>query len=175
VRNTSLIGAVGRSPRSWIALNTGVSSSFSRIHRPNTTSTADSRNATRQPQDMNCSSLSRTPSSASTPFAIRFPAGGPICAAEAQNPRCLGSPYSLDSRTAPPHSPPRPTPCANRRTTSSTPASPPMAACVGSRPISIVAMPVMSSVVTSTRLRPSWSPSLPNRNPPSGRDRYPTA
>ncbi len=50
MRSTSPTGAVGRSPRSARSRNTGVSSIRTRIHRPNATSSADSRNASRQPQ-----------------------------------------------------------------------------------------------------------------------------
>ena len=94
-----------------------MSSSLSRIHRPKATSTAEIRNATRQPQLRNCSSVRAAASTARTPLASRLPAGGPICAADAQKPRLFGSPYSLDSSTAPPHSPPTPTPWANRSST----------------------------------------------------------
>lgn len=114
---TSLIGALGRSPLSLMAWKTGVSSSLSRIHRPKATRTAEIRNATRQPQLRNASSVSAAARTASTPLASRLPAGGPIWAAEAQKPRLAGSPYSLDSSTAPPHSPPTPTPCAKRSMT----------------------------------------------------------
>ena len=100
----------------------------------------------RQPHEVNASSLISRPSSAITPFASRVPAGGPICAADAHSPRRFGSPYSLDSSTAPPHSPPTATPCANRRTTNRIAAVPPMLAYVGSRPIRNVAMPASSSV-----------------------------
>ncbi len=139
------------------------------------TSTAEIRNATRQPQDSNCSSVSATASTARVALASRLPAGGPICAADAQKPRFLGSPYSLDSSTAPPHSPPTPTPWANRRMTSAIGASTPMAAYPGSSPISTVATPISSSVLTSTCLRPSLSPSRPKKMPPTGRARNPTA
>jgi hypothetical protein len=44
----------------------------------------------------------------------------------------------------------------------------------GSSPIANVLPPVSSSVVTSTRLRPTRSPKWPNTIPPSGRARKPT-
>ena len=53
-----MIGSAGASPCSAISLNTGVSSSRVRIHRPNATSTPESMNATRQPHDSNAASLS---------------------------------------------------------------------------------------------------------------------
>ena len=56
VRSTSVTGAVGRSPRASSSRNTGVSSSFVLISSPKATSTADNRNATRQPQLRNASS-----------------------------------------------------------------------------------------------------------------------
>ena len=55
---------------------------------------------------------------ANTPLASRLPAGGPIWAADDQKPRRRGSPNSPESRTALPHSPPTPTPCAKRSSTS---------------------------------------------------------
>ncbi len=63
---------VGRLPRSTICWKTGVSSSWVRIHRPKATSTPESRNATRQPQDSNAASLS---SSGQERRARRWPAG----------------------------------------------------------------------------------------------------
>jgi hypothetical protein len=59
--------------------------------------------------------------------------------------------------------------------TSAIGASTPMAAYPGSSPISTVATPISSSVLTSTCLRPSLSPSRPKKMPPTGRARNPTA
>ena len=85
-----------------------------RIQSPTSTSAPDSRNATRQPHDRNASSDSTTLSRASTPAASRLPTGTPTCGQLALSPRLSGAPCSSDISTAPPHSPPRPSPCTNR-------------------------------------------------------------
>ncbi len=106
--------------RASASLNSGDSSTASRIHRPTPTSTAESRNGTRQPQARNVASDWTPVSSESTPAASRFPAGAPPCGQDAQNPRRRASPCSDTSSTAPPHSPPRAKPCTSRSSVSST-------------------------------------------------------
>ncbi len=49
-------------------------------------------------------------------------------------------------------------------------AASPMVAYPGSTPMRKVAMPMSSSVSTSTGLRPILSPSRPKTNPPTGRE-----
>lgn len=66
-------------------------------------------------------------------------------------------------------------PWARRRTTRSTGARTPTRAYVGSRPIPVVAHPIMRITKASTRLRPIRSPRLPSRNAPTGRITNPTA
>ena len=68
----------------WAARNTGDSSIDSRMNRPISTSTADSRNGIRQPQDRNASSLCTSASNASSPLASNWPSGTPACGQLAQ-------------------------------------------------------------------------------------------
>ena len=56
-----------------------------------------------------------------------------------------------------------------RTTTSKIGAMAPICAAVGSKPIAHEPMPIISIVVNRLDLRPSRSPSEPNRIPPSGR------
>ena len=137
------------------------------------TSTAESRNGIRQPQARNDSSLWKTARKASRPLAISWPAGAPACGHEAQKPRCFGWPCSETMRTAPPHSPPSAKPWTQRSTVSSTGASTPTWAWLGSSPIANVATPIISSETMSSFLRPSLSPKCPKTRPPSGRKTKP--
>ena len=50
---------------------------------PTITITPESRNAMRQPHDMNCSSVSSHDSNATTPEAMHSPIASPICGSEA--------------------------------------------------------------------------------------------
>ncbi len=150
--------ALRASARFSACLNTGDSSTESRIHRPTITSTPDSRNGIRQPQAPNADSDSTAVSSASTPVASNCPAGAPVCGHDAQKPRRRASPCSDTSSTAPPHSPPSAKPCTSRSTVSRTGAMLPMVAWVGSRPMAKVAPPIISRLSTSSFLRPSRSP-----------------
>lgn len=140
------------------AWNTGDSSTESRTHSPTTTSTPESRNGTRHPQDANAASDSSAVITDSTPVANNCPAGAPVCGQDAQNPRRRASPCSDISSTAPPHSPPHANPWTRRSTVSSTGAAVPTVAWVGSSPIANVAPPLSSRLSTSSFLRPSRSP-----------------
>ena len=60
-----------------------------------------------------------------------------------------------------------------RSTVSSTGASTPTCAWLGSRPIANVATPIISSETMSSFLRPSLSPKWPKTSPPSGRETKP--
>ena len=76
---------------------------------PTITSSADSRNGTRQPQSMNCG-VGSALSAKNTSVASRLPVGEPCCAnAEYRMLLRLGA-LSLAISTAPPHSPPTATP-----------------------------------------------------------------
>ena len=130
----------------------------SRIQSPTTTSRPLSRKGTRQPQERNAASEVIAPISDNTPLASSSPIGTPTCGQLALSPRRLESPDSSVISTAPPHSPPRPSPCRNRRATSRIGAHTPIVSYVGRTPIRNVAIPINSSVTTSTFLRPSLSP-----------------
>ena len=112
----------------------------------------------RQPQERKAASEVTAPISDSTPLASSSPIGTPTCGQLALSPRRLGSPDSRVISTAPPHSPPSPSPCRNRSVTSRIGAQTPIVSYVGRAPIRVVAMPINSSVTTSTFLRPSLSP-----------------
>ena len=83
--------------------------------------------------------------------------------------RLPGGAFSTASSTAPPHSPPRPSPWPKRHNESSAGAATPIDAYVGSAPIATVEMPIVSSAATSVALRPMRSPKWPNRAEPIGR------
>ena len=110
---------------SW---NSGLSAMVIRIHSPTSTSTPLSRNGTRQPHDRNAASVVSAPISDRTPLASSSPMGTPTCGQLALSPRRRSSPDSSVMRTAPPHSPPRPSPWRKRSATSRTGAHTPMVA-----------------------------------------------
>jgi hypothetical protein len=66
-------------------------------------------------------------------------------------------------------------PCTSRSATSSTTAARPIEWYDGSRPISVVATPISSSVMTRLCLRPTRSPRWPNSTAPTGRAKKPMA
>jgi hypothetical protein len=106
----------------------GDSYSFSRTNRPTAISTALSRNGTRQPQARKAASEVVCWTIRNTTVDRNRPAGTPICGQLPKKPRRPGGACSTDIRTAPPHSPPTPTPWAMRSSTRMTGAQMPMAA-----------------------------------------------
>ena len=98
--------------------NAGLSAIVIRIHSPTSTRTPLSRNGTRQPQARNASSAVIAPISESIPLASSSPIGTPTWGQLAFRPRFVRSPDSSVIRTAPPHSPPSPSPCRKRSATS---------------------------------------------------------
>jgi hypothetical protein len=152
----------------------GLSATFSRMTRPTLTRTTLSRNGMRQPHAKNCSSGSSV-AAATAPAASIDPAGAPRFAKDAANPRLPPGACSRAMSMAPPHSPPTASPCRIRNTISRTGATAPTWAVVGSRPMTVVAIPMVTIDVTSTPLRPIRSPKWPKIAPPSGRATYPAA
>ena len=69
--------------RALTSENSGVSLMLSRMYMPTSTIAAEARKATRQPQAMNCASVSRVDSSATVPEARHRPMASPICGSEA--------------------------------------------------------------------------------------------
>src|SRR6266567_1342776 len=106
--------------------------------------------------------------------AIPRPSGTPVCGQLDQKPRRRASPYSKDSRTEPPHSPPTPVPCRKRKTDKMIGAATPRVVYVGKKPINTVAMPISSIVATKVDFRPMRSPNQPKKAPPTGRAAKPT-
>jgi hypothetical protein len=142
--------------RSWMNITSG-------------TSTALSRNGTRQPQLTNCSWLTRAPTMRKTPLPRITPMGTPICPKEPAKPLRSVPALSVSSSVTPPHCPPTAMPCRKRSATSRTGASAPIESAVGSRPMMNVAEPMSSRQVTSAGLRPTLSPKCPKIRPPIGR------
>ena len=87
------------------------------------------------------------------PYQARFPLGA----------------FSVESKIAPPHSPPNPNPCPNRNNARSIGAMMPIAAYEGRQPINTVDKPIVKSEATSVTFRPMRSPKCPNKAEPNGR------
>ena len=85
--------------------------------------------------------------------------------------RLLAGAFSVASKAAPLHSPPRARPWAKRMTTRRAGAQKPQPGtrAVGRQPIRKVAMPMVSSDATRVPLRPNLSPKWPKTMDPSGR------
>ncbi|MNT56856.1 hypothetical protein D3C72_1941910 [compost metagenome] len=108
------------------ARKSGDSLTLSRITKPTTSSTAENRNGTRQPQLRNASS-SRPVTSLNISIDRISPAGLPNCAKDAKKVRLLLSgECSPAISTAPPHSPPTAIPCTIRSRINRTGAQKPM-------------------------------------------------
>ena len=127
LRKTSTSGSAAFASASSISLKAGGSSILSRITRPTATSTIETRNGTRQPHDWKASSGSWV-TAVTARVEVSRPIGTPSCGHDENQPRLSSGACSTQSRTAPPHSPPRPMPCSIRRTSSSIGAATPMAA-----------------------------------------------
>ena len=90
-RNTSIAGSLGgASASSSASSNIGVSATRLRMYQPTATSSAESRNGTRQPQAMKSASLWKPAISARIPADSRLPSGTPACGQLAQKPRRFG-------------------------------------------------------------------------------------
>ena len=162
--------------RAWssISRNRGLSASDDRSHRPASAGTAAAQNGTRQPHCANCASESPVDSASVTPLASTKPIAGPSCGMLDHKARRPAGACSTVSSTAPPHSPPSPSPCRNRSSRSSTGAATPIEAYEGTQPTAIVEALVSSSEAMSTGRRPRRSPRCPNSTEPSGLATKPT-
>jgi len=100
--------------RGFTRWNAGVSLMRRRIHRPTATRIALPRNGRRQPQAKNAASSSVAAISRNVPVARKNPSGAPNCGNIPNHARLPGGACSVASSTAPPHSPPRPSPCPRR-------------------------------------------------------------
>ena len=172
-RNTSRSGTADRSSSALIFSNDGVSAAFSRTITPKTTSTMLIKNAMRQPYDSNAASGSTICRNANTPVPNASPSASPTWGTLPASPRRRGGLCSTASSMAPAHSPPSANPCTIRSNSSSTGASTPICAAVGSSPISAVAPPIRNIVSARVFLRPMRSPTWPKTNPPIGPDDEP--
>ena len=170
----SAIGIRATAPWLLMASNAGDSLRLTRTKMPTPTSRMLTRNGTRHPHASSSASGSPT-ASANMPMAARLPSGLPICTMLPNSPRRPGGAFSTTISTAPPHSPPSPTPCRNRRNTSRSGAAMPIWLYVGNSPIKKVPMPMMTMVAESIAFRPSLSPKCPNTAAPTGRARNPIA
>ena len=97
------------------------------------------------------------------------PIGAPSCGKVPYHARLPAGAFSVATSAAPDHSPPSANPCASRSTSRNTAAQTPISFTVGSRPITKVAIPIVSSEVTRVALRPNRSPKWPNTTAPRGR------
>ncbi|MNI46893.1 hypothetical protein D3C73_1013810 [compost metagenome] len=80
-----------------------------------------------------------------------------------------GGAFSVASSTAPPHSPPRPSPWPKRHRASSKGAITPTECQVGKRPMATVDRPMVIRAATRVALRPTRSPKWPKTKAPIGR------
>ena len=96
------------------------------------------------------------------------PIGAPSCGNMPNQAFLPGGAFSVASSTAPPHSPPRPSPCPNRHRASSRGATIPTVAWVGSRPMATVERPMVIRAATRVALRPTRSPKCPKARAPTG-------
>ncbi|MCY1555610.1 hypothetical protein D9M68_922870 [compost metagenome] len=124
--NTVTNGTSTRSDFSIALANSGVSEILRRMNRPKITRRALARNGTRQPQAMKASSPMKWASTRKMVVAKKKPTGAPNCGNMPYQARLPSGAFSVASSTAPPHSPPRPSPCPRRHSASSSGAATPI-------------------------------------------------
>ena len=122
----------------------------------------------RQPKAKNCASVKNLDSNRKIPPEQRNPAGAPSCGNIPYHARFPGGAFSIASNTAPPHSPPSPSPWPKRNNARRDGASTPIVEYVGNAPIATVDSPIVSSAATSVALRPTRSPKWPKSAEPTG-------
>ncbi len=123
---TTMKGTRTRSPCARLRWKAGVSTSCNRTYSPTNTNTALAKNGTRQPQLNNCASVKLLLITRNTPVEHKNPSGAPSCGKLPYQACLPGGAFSVASSTAPPHSPPNPTPCPNLQSARSPAASTPM-------------------------------------------------
>ena len=117
LRKASMNGILEIPARATSFLNTGVSSIFSRIHRPIATSMTLARNGMRQPQDTNAASGMNRAVSRNVMFARMIAPPPPRLGNIAQTPRRDFGAFSDPNSTPPAYSPPAARPCRIRSAT----------------------------------------------------------
>ena len=138
--------------------NTGVSVMRKRTTSPTTTSNAESRNGMRQPHATIASAGKEESSSRFTPYAQKKPMGAPMLGNAPYRARFPFGAFSVATKAAPDHSPPRPKPWQARHTHKRTTEVGPRTSYPGSKPTTKVAIPISIRATTSVFLRPSLSP-----------------
>ena len=125
---TSLNGIVTSFCLSKTFWNAGVSCSFKRIHKPTITNNALEINGMRQPHCIKSASDINAPRVKNEPVAKIKPMGAPSCGNMPYQARLPSGAFSVARRTAPLHSPPRPSPCPKRQSASNNGATIPICA-----------------------------------------------
>ena len=97
----------------------GVSCSFKRIYKPTNTRIALEINGIRQPHVIKACSDIKAFSRRNEPVARIKPIGAPSCGNMPYHARLPSGAFSVASKTAPLHSPPKPKPCPKRHKASS--------------------------------------------------------
>ena len=166
---TVTIGTLTRAFMSMTFWNCGVSEMFKRTYKPTNTNKALATKGMRQPHSRKSASGICVVSAKNTLPDKKKPIGPPSCGTLPYKARLFGGAFSVASKIAPPHSPPKPKPWPKRHTASKMGAAMPMAAYEGSRPMATVETPMVSSDATSVALRPMRSPKCPNKAEPTGR------
>lgn len=127
------------------------------------------KNGMRQPNAKNCSSVSHSLRIKNNPPDRMNPIGAPSCGNIPYHARFPGGAFSIASNTAPPHSPPSPSPCPKRHKANNNGAITPAVAYVGNNPIATVEIPIVNNAATRVAFRPTRSPKCPNNADPTGR------
>src|SRR3954471_21854894 len=130
---------------------------------------APNRNGIRQPHASRLLVLIALTVAAEIPTASSAPSSLAAAADEVIKPRRLAGAPSSRYATTPVYSPPTEKPITQRRRKRSQPAAGPIAARVGSRPVSSIAPVISATDESIIRRRPYLSPIWPKTIAPSGR------
>src|SRR3546814_1922081 len=159
------------SPAISISRKIGVSSMRERRYMPTRPIGPATKNGMRQPQSYIVASPRprENPNISSAPK--EKPAKVPNSRKLPQKPRFASGEYSAMNVDAPPYSPPVENPWIRRSTMRNAGAQNPTLSKEGIRPTASVAPDISNIVSASTAFRPNRSPSGPQNNPPTGRQR----
>ena len=123
---TSFTGALSVCLRCSASRYTWLSCRLSRTYRPTPTISSEAMNGMRQAHSTSASGPNQALTPKKAPLASSSPSGAPSCGKVPNQARLPSGAFSVATRAAPPHSPPRPSPCPIRNTHSRMGAQMPM-------------------------------------------------
>ena len=114
--NTTFTGASTFKPLSSTSLKTWLSCKVIRIYKPTPTNTNEATKGIRHAHSTKASAPKVALTAKNEPLANSKPMGAPNCGNVPNHARLPSGAFSVATKAAPPHSPPKPKPCPTRNT-----------------------------------------------------------